>query len=362
MAVYDLALVYNNVYIEPMFTLSPKSRTGIMIVPALIMLAIFASALVFIIWTKSVVLNSDTNKDSSRNTASNDTLAPSRFPVSVDSNKKLIYENPNVDIYVEPYLTIKSNWNISSFTDSLLAVVAQFDWYQNLASSVSRILVIYPGERKEEIVKNFGDILKWSTEERNIFSEYITKSEPFLEEGTFFPGRYIVPYDATPENVADLLTERFANEVLNRYDSTVSELVPLEEALTIASLLEREAYDFSDMRYISGIIWNRLFVDMPLQLDATLQYARGNSLSERVWWPKVVPADKYIESPFNTYQNEGLPPAPIANPSLEAIIAALNPEITDCMFYFHGPKGQFYCTESYEEHVEKLKEVYGRGK
>lgn len=330
--------------------------------PAVIMLIVFAAAVFFVFWTKSIVLKSNVTNDPSRNTASSEIVGENRFPVSVDSNKKLIYENPNVDNYVEPYLTIKSNWNITSLTDSLLAVVAQFDWYQNLASSVSRILVIYPGERKEEVVKNFGDILKWSDEERQLFDEYITKTEPFLEEGVFFPGRYIVPYDATPENVADLLIERFAHEVLGRYDSSVSALVPLDEALIIASLLEREAYDFNDMRYISGIIWNRLFIDMPLQLDATLQYARGNTLSERVWWPKVVPADKYIESPFNTYQNQGLPPAPIANPSLESIIAALNPEITDCMFYFHGPKGQFYCTKTYEEHVEKLKEVYGRGK
>jgi UPF0755 protein len=116
------------------------------------------------------------------------------------------------------------------------------------------------------------------------------------------------------------------------------------------------------MRYISGIIWNRLFVGMPLQLDASLQYARGSKISEKLWWPKVVPNDKYIDSPYNTYENEGLPPAPISNPSVEAVVAALNPRETDCMFYFHDSKGVFYCTENYEDHVAKLKEIYGRGR
>jgi UPF0755 protein len=324
---------------------------------------IFLAVLLFILWTKWVVISGNTTTELVPQEATISAKLPvTAFPVSVDAEKKLIYENPVVDTYAEPYLTVDSTKSLNSFSQRLLAVVTQFDWYQNLASSVSRILVIYSGERKEEIVKNFGDILKWSVEERALFADYIASAEPFLEEGAFFPGRYIVPYDATPEIVADLLIERFTTEVLARYDSTVSELVPLNEALIIASLLEREAYDFNDMRYISGIIWNRLFIEMPLQLDATLQYARASTGLEKLWWPKVVPNDKYIESPYNTYQNTGLPPAPIANPSLESIIAALNPEITDCMFYFHGPKGQFYCTDTYEAHVSKLKEIYGQGK
>ena len=112
------------------------------------------------------------------------------------------------------------------------------------------------------------------------------------------------------------------------------------------------------MRYISGVIWNRLFIDMPLQIDATLQYARGTPGNNRTWWPVPVPRDKYIDSPYNTYQNIGLPPEPISNPSVDAIIAALNPRATDCLFYFHDTHGNFHCTATYEEHVELLREYY----
>jgi UPF0755 protein len=248
------------------------------------------------------------------------------------------------------------------FMNRLLAEVAKWDWYQQLASGVSRILVIYPGERREQVIDNFGDILKWTDEERVLFESYMTEVEPFIEEGTFYPGRYVVPYDASPELVADLVYERFYAEILARYDESVEAHVALADALTIASLLEREAYDFTDMRIISGVIWNRLFINMPLQLDATLQYVRGSDTSESAWWPKVVPDDKFIESPFNTYENAGLPPTPIANPSVEAVLAALNPRVTDCMFYFHDADGKFYCTETYEEHVEMLRKIYGQGR
>jgi UPF0755 protein len=115
------------------------------------------------------------------------------------------------------------------------------------------------------------------------------------------------------------------------------------------------------MRHIAGVIWNRLFIDMNLQIDATLQYAKGTD-APKTWWPVPVPKDKYIESPYNTYQNSGLPPTPIANPSVDAVLAALNPRETDCMYYFHDKDSGFHCTETYEDHVAELKKYYGRGR
>lgn len=326
-----------------------------------VLIASVTVAVVFFVWTKQLVSTPQIAPTSTANIVEVESEV-SVFPVGVNSLTKTITENPAVDFYVGSNLSINIDHSRTNrFLDRLLAEFVHFDWYQNLASAVSRILVIYPGERHEEIVKNFGDILKWTVAERELFYNYIVSSEPVLTEGKFYPGRYIVSIDATPEQVADLLQARFKDEILTHYTPEIELQVPLEEALVIASLLEREAYDFTDMRYISGVIWNRLFIGMPLQLDATLQYARGSRASESRWWPRVVPRDKYIESPYNTYENAGLPPTPIANPSAEAVIAALNPRVTKCMFYFHDSKGNFYCTETYEEHVAKLKEIYGRG-
>ena len=99
-----------------------------------------------------------------------------------------------------------------------------------------------------------------------------------MNNGKMYPGKYIVEKNTTPEQMALMVADRFNAEIRTRYTGDVEAMVPMKDALIIASLLEREAYDFEDMRYISGIIWNRLFIDMKLQIDATLQYVRGGNL------------------------------------------------------------------------------------
>lgn len=287
---------------------------------------------------------------------------PVPFPVSVDPVNELILEDPDVERFFarraagEQVVVDDGGW-FGKFVDTLLS----WSWYQNLASPTGRILVVQPGERREEVAGNFSDILGWNNSEMTEFLSLVASSSPELTEGKFFPDRYVTTRDADPATVAALINERFNSEVVARYTPEIAKSVPLEEALVIASLLEREAYDFEDMRHISGIIWKRLFIDMNLQLDASLQYAKG-SLPHGPWWPIVRPTDKYIDSPFNTYKNKGLPPSPIANPSVEAIVAALNPIATDCLFYFHDSSGTFYCSENYEGHVGKLRELYGQGR
>lgn len=285
------------------------------------------------------------------------------FPVGVDPKRELIVENPAVETYFEEH--VLANGNVGrhvSWVERAVGKLALMDWYQNLAGvSSNRLLVVLAGERKEEVGAHFGKILGWSADERQAFLDSVTVASPSLPEGKFFPGRYTAEKGASPEEIATLVTERFDGEVLERYGTTTAERVPLKDALVIASLLEREAYDFTDMRQIAGVIWNRLFIDMNLQIDATLQYAKGER-KDQPWWPKVLPRDKYIESPYNTYENPGLPPAPIANPSLEALLAALNPKETDCLYYFHDRDAGFHCAPTYEEHVRLLKQYYGRGK
>jgi UPF0755 protein len=221
--------------------------------------------------------------------------------------------------------------------------------------------VIWPGERKEEIAGHISGVMRWNQTERESFTNLIDSTYPIMPEGKYLPGQYVAHRNATPAEIADLLTTVFDLEVLQRYTPSVAAQVPLSDALIIASLIEREASDFANMREVSGVIWNRLFAKMPLQLDATLQYVKGSRPTVRSWWPRVLPQDKYLNSPFNTYQHKGLPPSPIANPSIDAIVAALNPVITDCLFYFHGTDGSYHCSPTYEEHVAKLRARYGRG-
>jgi cell division protein YceG involved in septum cleavage len=272
------------------------------------------------------------------------------FPLGVDPVAERIIERPDIETFREETVATQPQRRTpSGIIDRLAGVLAQSAWLQQLALSSSRMLVIYPGERQEEIARNFAAILRWDETEREHFIATVLAANPDLPEGSFLPGKYVVPREADPELVAQVLIDNFNREIRQRYPDNIDAVVPFTDALVIASLLEREAFDFTDMREISGVIWNRLFQDMPLQLDATLQYARATGAGA-VWWPIPRSQDKWIDSPFNTYQNEGLPPHPIANPSPEAVLAALNPIATDCIFYIHAPSGAFYCAASYEEH------------
>lgn len=284
------------------------------------------------------------------------------FPVGVDQTTKTIVELPEVNTETYETLAEIEAKERGGWLKQVASVFASNAWYQGLASPVSRVVIIWPGERQEEITKNVGDILRWSTSDRETFTHLVSISDPLLREGKFYPGEYLIHRNATPEEVSEMLTDEFNKEILSRYTPEVADQVSLEDALIIASLLEREASDFENMREISGVIWNRLFIDMPLQLDATLQYARGSRTYEPAWWPEPKPRDKYIHSPYNTYQNSGLPPGPIANPSAAAVLAALNPRETDCLFYFHHTNAEYYCSVTYEEHVQKLRNLYGRGR
>lgn len=339
----------------------PRTRTmlrfTVFIVIAL--LTITASGLILLLITKQSAYDEmAVATDTTRTT----TEAPLPFPVSVNPREKIITENPMVNSYLTTYLAYETVKPIrKSWLRQLTRSLAKKEWYQNLASPISRILIIWPGDRKEEVVDNFGDILHWDDAARKRFATLVTEAPPVLPDGTFFPGRYVTDKDAAPEAVAELLNERFNNEVLARYPTSIEEIIPLKDALVVASLLEREAYDFDQMREISGVIWNRLFTGMPLQLDATLQYVKGAKPEEATWWPQINPDDKYLKSTYNTYQHNGLPPSPIANPSAAAILAALNPTVTDCLFYFHDDDGMMHCSATYEEHVAKLKARYGQG-
>ncbi len=282
------------------------------------------------------------------------------FPVSVNSHTKTISIDPALEAFLTNNLALSQD-RADNWLSRVASVLVSKSWHQNLASPVSKTFVIWPGQRKEEVLKHIAAILSWDELEIMEFEKLVYASFPVIPDGKYFPGCYVTHNNATPAEVKQLIKESFTEEVLNRYTAKVESKVPLESTLVIASLIEREASDFENMREVSGVIWNRLFIDMPLQLDATLQYARGSNPNEGNWWPVVKPRDKFLTSPFNTYQNAGLPPSPISNPSTESIIAALNPIKTTCLFYFHTDEGEYFCSVSYEAHVSKLRSLYGRG-
>lgn len=227
---------------------------------------------------------------------------------------------------------------------------------QALATPSTDYVRVRAGMRREEIADSLAGKLNWSEQDRLHFLAYAPSVKPGNPEGYYEPGTYLLSEYSTPGEIARQMTDRFADDVTNRYATSTRKIINLDTALKIASIIQREAGSKSEMKLISGVIWNRMFQGMPLQMDATLQYAKGNE--DIGWWPQVKSEDKYIDSPYNTYQNNGLPPTPISNVDIAAVDAALNPKKTTCLFYLHDKYRRLHCSDTYQQHLRNINYYY----
>lgn len=214
-----------------------------------------------------------------------------------------------------------------------------------------RYVKVEEGLRIQEIAELFAKNLDWSEEKKKQFINTFPVCPFTLGEGFLFPGTYLVYKDESPQIIKEEMKEALLKNLSEILAGPEENILNLSQVVTIASLIQREAAGKSDMRLISGVIWNRLFEGMPLQIDATLQYINGDEME---WWPIVSSDDKYLDSPYNTYQNTGLPPGPISNPGKNAISAALDPAETSCLFYIHDRNRNIHCSTNYESHKQNI--------
>lgn len=170
-------------------------------------------------------------------------------------------------------------------------------------------------------------------------------------EGMLYPDTYLIPREMTASQIYNLLINTFERKItLGLKDEIESSQKDFDQILIMASLLEREARTPDQMRRVAGILWNRIEIGMALQVDATLQYAKGYDELNQSWWVAPTSADKQLQSPYNTYLNPGLPPKPISNPGLSAIKAAMDPLVSDDIFYIHSDDGMMYYSQTLEGH------------
>lgn len=210
-------------------------------------------------------------------------------------------------------------------------------------------IVIPEGKRKEEIADLLTTTLGWTREERAAFVQ-AADAMPDMKDGFFYADTYLIPSDQPPAQVAARIKGRFEDAIAPYAVEALQKGEDFKEIVTLASLIEREAAK-NDKRLVAGILKNRLDKGMLLQVDATLQYLRGMPGN---WWPQPDVADKDSDSPFNTYVHKGLPPEPIASPSMSSIEAALNPQATKCLYYLHDAYGRIHCTTTYSAHVANV--------
>jgi UPF0755 protein len=172
-------------------------------------------------------------------------------------------------------------------------------------------------------------------------------------EGYLFPDTYQVASDSTAVSIIDMMLARFADEMeeLDYAAQAQRSGVTLQEAVIIASLIEREALVDAERPLIAGVIYNRLKIDMPLQLCASVQYALGATK------PELSYQDLEIDSPYNTYKIYGLPPGPISMPGRKSLLAAVQPAATDYLYYVAKADGTHAFATTLAEH-EANKELY----
>ena len=154
-------------------------------------------------------------------------------------------------------------------------------------------------------------------------------------EGFMFPDTYQLPPDITAVALRDTLLRTFRERVGDTLrDAALSQELTLHQAVTLASIVEREAVWRDEHALIASVYRNRLDINMPLEADPTVQY--GIDGERGSWWPQITRADyRDVDSSYNTYLHSGLPPGPIASPGLSAIQATVYPDESD-YFYFRA--------------------------
>jgi UPF0755 protein len=227
------------------------------------------------------------------------------------------------------------------------------------------IFTILPGWRVEEIARAM-EIYQFSFSPDELVSlvhspgkstEIPAKYREYDSlEGFLFPGEYKV------EKTMSIAS--FLDQTLQKFDSTITPKMlknykknglSLYQAVTLASIIEKEAVIPEEGPMIASVFYNRLAAGMKLESDPTVQYAIGYVNETKTWWKNPLTADDLMaQSVYNTYQNPGLPPAPISNPGYSALYSVAFPETTN-YYYFRAAcdnSGKHVFSETFQEHLQ----------
>lgn len=170
-------------------------------------------------------------------------------------------------------------------------------------------------------------------------------------EGYLFPDTYNFSFDSTPKDILDSMLSNFNDKVVTLQKEIDNFGQPLADVINMASIVEEEGRTTETRRMVAGILWKRLDIGMPLQVDAVFQYINGKTTFQ------LATSDLMVDSPYNTYTRKGLPPTPITNPGLDAILATVTPIKTPYLYYLTGTDNKMHYATTYEGHLAN-KEKY----
>lgn len=196
-------------------------------------------------------------------------------------------------------------------------------------------------------VKEIGELL-----DKNLvsFDQASFVERATSKEGYLFPDTYFFRPTTKPEDVIGRMNALYEKKIETLQKDILASKHSEKEIITMASILEGEAKTTEDRKIVSGILWKRMSAGIPLQVDATFKYINGKGTAE------LSLDDLKIDSRYNTYVYRGLPPTPINNPGLDAILASLYPTKTPYLYFLTGRDGKMYYARTFEEHkVNKAK-------
>lgn len=164
------------------------------------------------------------------------------------------------------------------------------------------------------------------------------------DEGYLFPDTYFFPSNAKTEEVVTSLKNNFSEKMKALEERINSSGRAEKEIIIIASILEKEVPKTEDRKIVSGILWKRLKIGMPLQVDATFLYYLGKRSDE------LTEADLKTDTLYNTYTRKGLPQGPIGNPGLDSILSAIEPTDSPYFFYLSDKNGETHYAVDFDGH------------
>ena len=192
--------------------------------------------------------------------------------------------------------------------------------------------------------KNYAPYDYMKTEDANVL---------FKAEGFIYPATYEMPVGLSEEKILALLVRHFDEYMHSEkiLQSCADKGLQLRDVVNLAAMVELEAVYAEEQPRIAGVFLKRLKIGMPIQSDTTIQYVLG------VQKEIITFDDTKIQSPYNTYQNPGLPPGPIGSPGMSAIKAVLAPEATEYLYFVAEKDGHHRFSKTYSEHLRAINEI-----
>lgn len=209
----------------------------------------------------------------------------------------------------------------------------------------------YRLDQKKVVIPEGSTVADIASIIKNSYPEFDSVSfttEASGSEGYLFPDTYDFTSTST-DDIINILRKNFEDKTKTLHEEADAQGKNWNNVVILASILEEEGQTEEDRKLISGILNKRLEAGIALQVDSTFRGINGKTTKD------LSSEDLKIQSPYNTYLYPGLPPAPISNPGIESIDAALNPEYTDYLYFLTGDDGAMHYSKTFEEHIANKK-------